>query len=59
MKTLTKSEMEKLRVLYWAFQEAQGALQAATNEIASAHGIDVMKERWTLTPDMKSFVKVP
>ena len=59
MKPLTKQETEKLRILYWAFQEAQGEIQKVTNEIAKTHGIDVMKERWTLTPDMKSLVKVP
>ena len=48
---LTKKETEALRGLFWNLQEAQGALQQELEEIARAHGADLLKETWVNTPD--------
>ena len=47
IKNLSKNETEKLRILFWAFQEAQGAIllsevpAAANNAGAQAAGLGV------------------
>ena len=58
MKDLTKNETEKLRLLHWELLEAQERLKKALNDIALAHGCDLEKERWNVTPDFRRLEKV-
>jgi hypothetical protein len=55
---LTKKETETLRALFWAFQEAQGALNRALNETALAHGANLETERWNASSDFKRLEKI-
>lgn len=55
---LTKKETETLRALYWALQEAQGALNKTLNDTALAHNLNIEKKQYNVSNDFKSFVEV-
>lgn len=57
-KALTPKQTELLRRTYWIMREAQEAFGNALDDIAKENGCKIDVEKWTLSPDMRSFLKV-